>query len=275
MRANVKNQLLRIAVLLALALAAACGQAKEDPGEAPAGQTDQTATAEVAPAEETRGEDAGSDIDGTQAPDPDCPAGLPGGAGWPLLLCEQFEDNRNEWQVESQDNPYARYTSEISEGQFQIDYAAKIFASFSRSALTWFDMGQAGDFALSASGLIDSRLATNSWGVAFRAAEEIESFFLFSIYNDGTYAFDIYENNGWIPLISRRPHNSIQLGQSNKLTILAEGQDFTFSINDQPVNTFEGGLLEGSGIQLMVSAGEGVNTRFVFDDIVLQTPPPS
>jgi len=34
-------------------------------------------------------------------------------------------------------------------------------------------------------------------------------------------------------------------------------------------------LLEGSGIQLMVSAGEGVNTRFVFDDFVLQTPPPS
>jgi len=273
--ANVKKFLLLISLLAILGLTAGCARAD---GAEDEGLPDEEATATeaaVTPPAQTTEEGAEPEDSGEGAETIECELDLPGDPDWTVLLCETFEDNRNEWQVESQDNPYARYTSEISDGQFQVDYAGKIFAEVSRSALTWFDVGEAGDFAFSASGLIDTRLVTAGWGVAFRADDEMDSFFLFSIYNDGTYSLDIYENNGWIPLIGRRPHNSIQLGQANKVAILAEGGDFTFRINDQDVNRFEGGLLEGGIIRLVVTAGEGVSALFAFDDVVLQAAPDS
>ena len=197
-----------------------------------------------------------------------CGLPLPGPDDWEVVLCEQFDDNRNEWQVESQDNPYARYTSAITDGKFVIDYTAKGFAGYQRTALTWFTIGEEKDFALSIKGLMDSSFQDASWGIAFRG--DGDSFFLFSISNDGTYKFEIFEKGGWFPLITPKNTNSIQMGKENTLRIEAGGQDFYFSINDMMINQFNGALLEGKEILLIVSAKEGVSAVFTFDDVVLQ-----
>ena len=109
-----------------------------------------------------------------------------------------------------------------------------------------------------------------SWGIGFRGSEEKESFFLISIYNDGTYAFEIFENEAWISLISRRIFNAIQLGEDNTLTVSVEGRSFKFLINNQPLEGFDGGLLDGMEVFLVVSAKEGASAVFSFDNLVLQ-----
>jgi WD40 repeat protein len=197
-----------------------------------------------------------------------CDLPLPGPDDWEVVLCEQFDDNRNEWEVESQDNPYARYTSAIRDGEFVVDYTAKGFAGYQRTALTWFAVGEEKDFALSIKGLMDSSYQEASWGIAFRGDED--SFFMFSISNDGTYKFEIFENGRWVQLITPKNTNSILLGEENTLRIEAGGQDFYFSINDKMVNRFNGALLGGEEILLIVSAKEGVSAVFTFDDVVLQ-----
>ena len=78
-----------------------------------------------------------------------CDLPLPGPDDWTVILCERFDDNRNEWEVESQDNPYAKYTSAITDGKFTVDYTAKGFAGYQRIALTLFTIGGEKDFALS------------------------------------------------------------------------------------------------------------------------------
>jgi len=197
-----------------------------------------------------------------------CSLPLPGDENWTVVLCETFDDNRNAWDVETQDNPYAVYTSAIGDGKFKVDYAAKGFAGFQKSALTWFPIGKERDFILSVTGTMESAFSDVSWGVSFRG--DGDSFFLFSIKNDGTYAFEIYENGEWLQLISRRSNNAIRFGEANTMRIEAGGQDFYFSINDELVNQFSGALLEGDEIQLIVSAKEGVRAEFSFDDMVLQ-----
>ncbi|MCJ7626598.1 MAG: hypothetical protein MUO76_24155 [Anaerolineaceae bacterium] len=197
-----------------------------------------------------------------------CDLPLPGPEDWSVILCEQFDDNRNEWEVESQDNPYAKYTSAVADGKFVVDYAAKAFAGFQKSAVTWFTIGKEKDFALSVKGLMDSAFRDASWGIAFRGNED--SFFLFSIENNATYTFEIFENGAWLPLISPKNFNDIRLGEENTLRIEAGGQDFYFSINDEMVNQFNGGSLGGTEILLVVSAKEGVSATFTFDDVVLQ-----
>jgi hypothetical protein len=207
----------------------------------------------------------------TAIPPSSCGLALPGDQGWPVRLCDSFNDNTGGWTVESQDNPYAKYSIDVKNGAYSLDYTAKSFAAYQRSALTWFDVASAQDFALSVTGRINSDFQNCSWGAAFRADDD--SFFLFSIYNDNTYAFEIYENGGWVPLITRRPYDKLKLGQANKLVILAEGGDFTFYINDNLVNSFSGGLLQESGIKLVASAKEGVSASYTFDDVVLQVKP--
>lgn len=197
-----------------------------------------------------------------------CELPLPGPESWQVALCETFEDNSYGWQEEVQDNPYAAYTSTVAGGKFVIDYRGKNFAGFTRSALTWFDVAEAEDFILSVSGQIDSAFSDSSWGIAFRGNGE--DFFLFSILNDDTYKFEIFEDNRWIPLITPKQTNLIKVGEPNTVRIEAGGQDFFFSINGEMVNQFNGALLEGAKIQLVVTAKEGASVLYIFDDIVLQ-----
>ncbi len=201
-----------------------------------------------------------------------CALSIPGEQGWPVTLCETFDDNRNAWIIESQDNSYAQYSITVEDGVYALDYTAKSFALFQRNALTWFDLASAKDFALTVSTRMDSRFQSCSWGVAFRANEN--SFFLFSIYNDNSYAFEIYENNTWVPLISKRAYSGIRTGEENTVAVIAEGQDFEFYINGELVNSFSGGLLQGSDILLIASAKEGVGVTYAFDDIALKVKTP-
>ena len=207
----------------------------------------------------------------TSASLPECELPLPGPEDWPVYICDTFNGTHKTFPAENQDNAYARYSAQVTDGQFyEVDYTAKGFAKFQRTTLTWFDIATAQDFALSITGKMDSTFKDVSWGIAFRGSEDKESFFLFSIMNDGTYAFEIFENGGWISLISKRAFNGILLGENNKLTVTAEGRRFKFLINDQPVEGFEGGLLEGMQVFLVVSAKEGASAVFSFDNLVMQ-----
>jgi hypothetical protein len=197
-----------------------------------------------------------------------CDLPLPGSDEWEVVVCEQFDDNSHGWETETQDNPYASYTSAIEDGKFTVDYTAKGFAGYQRTALTWFTIGVGKDFILSLEGLMDSAFEEVSWGIAFRGNGE--DFFLFSILNNGKYIFEIFEDGNWIPLISAKTYNGIKPGETNAVRIEAGGQDFYFSINGTMVNQFNGALLEGEEILLIVSVKEGAQADFAFDNVVLQ-----
>ena len=202
---------------------------------------------------------------------PDCDLPLPGPEDWPVYICDSFNGTHETFPAENQDNAYARYEARLTDGQFyEVDYTAKNFAQFQRTTLTWFDIAKAQDFALSITGKMNSTFKEASWGIGFRGSEEKESFFLVSIFNDGTYAFEIFENGGWISLVSRRPFNGILSGDDNTLTVSVEGRSFKFLINNQPVEGFDGGLLDGMEVFLVVSAKEGASAVFSFDNLVMQ-----
>jgi hypothetical protein len=52
--------------------------------------------------------------------------------------------------------------------------------------------------------------------------------------------------------------------------VIAEGGNFKFLINGQPVEGFNGGLLTGMQVFLVVSAREGATVVYSFDDLVMQ-----
>ncbi|MBM3137382.1 MAG: hypothetical protein FJZ98_04245 [Chloroflexi bacterium] len=199
-----------------------------------------------------------------------CDLPLPGPDDWMVLVCDKFDSDESVFPDESQDNPYANYTGATADGQYQLNYTAKNFAAFTRTAISWFDIATAQDFAVSVTGQMNTQFQEISWGIGFRGSGEKDSYFLFSIHNDSTYSFEIFENRAWIPLISRRPFSGMVPDQENKITVIAEGQSFRFLVNDTAVNFFNGGLLEGLELFLLVSVREGATVNFTFDDVVVQ-----
>ena len=200
-----------------------------------------------------------------------CDLALPGPESWQVAICEEFKDNAYGWQVESQENDKATYTSAVTLGEFTIDYFASGFGGYQKTALTWFDVASAENFALSVDGRIKSDSNTISWGIAFHADEEMGSFYLLSIYVDNSYAFEIYEDNAWISLISQRPFEGPPRGEPNRLGITATDGSFNFTINGNPLDEFNSAALNGQNIMLIVSAFEGARATFSFDNLVLQT----
>ena len=200
-----------------------------------------------------------------------CDIDLPGAADWPVAICEKFDDNSYGWQVESQENEFATYTSMITEGEFVVDYYASGFGGFQKTALTWFDVATAENFALSVDGRADSNSNTISWGIAFHADEEMGNFFLLSVYIDNRYAFELYENGVWTPLISQRPFEGPARGETNRLGITAEDGSFNFTINGNPLEEINTTVLDGDKILLIVSAFESARATFGFDNLVVQS----
>ena len=113
-----------VLLLLAILPASCSGNtpAEEEPVEVP------TATVDTAATEENLRED-------TPVPGVPCDLPLPASGDWVVALCETFDDNSYGWQEETQDNPYAAYTSTVADGKFVVNYRAKSFAGFTRSAL--------------------------------------------------------------------------------------------------------------------------------------------
>jgi hypothetical protein len=52
--------------------------------------------------------------------------------------------------------------------------------------------------------------------------------------------------------------------------VSVEGRSFECPINGQPVEGFDGELLEGMEVFLIVSAREGASVVFSFDNLVMQ-----
>jgi hypothetical protein len=257
-------QIISIFPIIMVLILSACAKPAPQPASTaePASPTSQANTPPAQTAEAT---------DEVTASYPNCELPLPGPKDWPVFICDTFNGTHQTFPNEAQDNAYARYNARVTDGQFyEVDYAAKGFAQFQQIALTWFDIANAQDFALSITGKMDSTYKDASWGIGFRGREDKESFFLISIMNDGTYAFEIFENGGWISLISKRGFNGIVNGSENTLTVTAEGKNFKFMINGQPIEGFDGGLLEGMQVFLVVSAKEGASVVYSFDNLVMQ-----
>ena len=138
----------------------------------------------------------------TAEPDVECSIPVPSSSIWRIALCETFDDNSHGWQEETQDNPFATYTSAVAGGKFVVDYRAKNFAGFTKHAVTWFDIAKEPNFILSVTGEIESTFADTNWGIAFRG--DGEDFYLFTINNDDSYRLEIFEDNVWSPIITTK-----------------------------------------------------------------------
>ncbi len=113
----------------------------------------------------------------------------------------------------------------------------------------------------------------NEYGVLIRMDDD-RSFYAFSISGDGYARVARYDQDGWTVLgPDWTPSDAIQQGEStNVLEVTADGAQFEFSVNGQPVVQVEDAALQKGNIGLYAGAfGEG-DVVIAFDNLRVDTP---
>ncbi len=134
-------------------------------------------------------------------------------------------------------------------------------------------IGEQTDFFLSVDGKYVEDVAGNTYGLMFRLSSTEDPGYLFELYErERIYEIDAYDKD-WIPLQNRIPSENIRPGEFNRLSVIAQGPELYFYINDKFVrhltdNKFSRGIF---GLRLFVN--EGKTHIYEFNNFVLRIPP--
>jgi hypothetical protein len=186
---------------------------------------------------------------------------------WRVVMTDTFDSNKNDWLNEAADDEFAKVNYRVTDGKYRWDATAH------KSFIGWVRAGNksVSDFSVSVDVQQVSGPDTADHGILFRE-DEAGNFYYFGINNSGYYV--LYEYVGeWSTLIDFTETDLIRAGEINRITIIAEGPQFTFFINDQYLTYFtDDDIAKGSVALAIEMAEENDQAVFEFDNFELKTP---
>ncbi len=126
------------------------------------------------------------------------------------------------------------------------------------------------DFHFSVDARQDNGPADAYIGLVMRLTEN-DDYYLFSVQNNGNYAFDVYSNGQWFSLIPWTPSPAILVDQTNHVEALVEGEHFSFFINGEWIADYEDQTIASGFCGLVVGMEDaGVSASWEFDNFELR-----
>ncbi len=187
---------------------------------------------------------------------------------WSLILCEPFDEPGNDWYVGEYEGDLISGEKRIGDGKYRWDGAAT-------DGVIWWsipEIAHLSDTYLTVEVRHTGGTEDGQYGVIFRRADS-DHYGLFKIEDDQTYKFSIRYEGEWETIIDWSESSAIRPGETNRLTVLIEGDHYTFYINDQYIDeTYEARLDEGqTGIAIEL-LDEGDTGTFEFDNFEVRAP---
>ena len=170
---------------------------------------------------------------------------------WPASLTEPFADNSRKWRTGDVRDSYITGNRSIINGI----YIWKITSVKSASDFSLPDMPDQQDFYAS----VNMNLVSMpddpdaDAGLFFRYNSTNRTWYYFSVNDKGQYYFGWFNGTDWYSLIPETDSSAIHIGQTNRLTVGAQGSQFIFLINGQMVDHFIDDSLKSGTI------GVGIN----------------
>ncbi len=249
--------LLSILVLFALVLAA-CGSAPEP-----------TPTPEPPPTAEpiTVIEDEMPQVD----PMTSCAANieLPGEPAYPLLYCDDFENPETSLMtVGDYEDKYLDMTSEIYNGKLAVRMDVK------KSSNVWLmtPVENARDFVVQVDGKMPSHSGHpyHKWGLMLKKDPKEDLYYYFVIDNNSLYYFMMVRGDKLTNLINGRKTEDLNpLEENNTLTVVTEGDKFSFYINGEFQEDFRDNRIQSGDIGLYFDVSENSILDWEFDNLVV------
>ena len=192
---------------------------------------------------------------------------------WPIIYCEEFDDNRNNWVLGQFDEDLVTTTTKIENGKLIIEKIGKPTSGYTGGVVSWHELVSTSDFAVTATVKIDSKNRDVSWGFVFRNdLINSKNLYDFEIFKQGYYNFLKLNDGVWTPLLLNKSNSSIKWDEENTLTIVGEGNEFTFYVNGQLINSYSDSSIKGTVISLAMTQAEGASATYTIDNILVRAP---
>jgi hypothetical protein len=180
---------------------------------------------------------------------------------WPVNFTDGFQDNGNGWITGDVRDSYISGNRSIGNGLYTWNLTAVQSASDFSFPIMLDDQT---DFYAS----VDMKYtampndADADAGMVFRYSDADQTWYYFSLNNQGQYYFGWYDGTSWDQLIPETSTSAFRPGQINELAVGASGSQFIFLINGQMVDEFVNDVLTsgtiGVGINLPAAGEKGV-----------------
>jgi hypothetical protein len=191
--------------------------------------------------------------------------------GWTNEIDEQFESNRNYWNVGPFENEYGK-------GEFTVDggnYHGRLQATSEEGIVQWLSLSperQFQDFYLSADcQQTDGEIKLAQYGLVFRSTTQ-EGAYLFSVSDAGTMSVDLWKDGEWKSILPWTYTWLVHDGKVNRLAVLAADSHYQFFINDVFAYEMEDDSLTGGAVGLAVGAVGDSEVKFQFDNFEVYVP---
>ena len=186
---------------------------------------------------------------------------------WPTLFSDTFDSNKNDWIIGNGDDEFTTITREIKDGKYTWDVSSK------QSVIAWVaaDTKPVSNFHLTVELKQVSGSNQSDYGLIFR--EDADSnLYYFGIDDEGFFCLLSYDNE-WTDMIEFTKSSVILPGETNSLTVIADGPNFIFFINDQLVGRMTDDHIPTGTTAVAVELFEAdLQAVFEFDNFELRTP---
>jgi serine/threonine protein kinase len=184
-----------------------------------------------------------------------------------LIFAEYFDSDTNGWATGQFENEYSQNEVTIVDGRYTLQVNSKEPAFIEKN----LPNRRFSNFILTLEATPGDDAEYYSYGIAFRENSDGYTY-TFEIGNDGLYAIFLY-NGEWKTLKDWSSNDAIEPGQTNEITVVAKGNNFTFFVNEKEMTTLEDDTLAEGEIGLVVEVFEtGQSAAVDFDNLVIRTP---
>jgi len=187
---------------------------------------------------------------------------------WPVTFCDTFNVNVNEWYTGNYEGDLVTGDKLITGGRYRWDATAL-------DDVIWWgipEISSVTDFYLTVEARRVSGVEDGQYGVIFRRADS-DNYGLFKIEDSQYFKFSLRYEGEWYTVIDWTETTAIRPGETNRLTVLAEGFHYTFYINDQYVGEAnEDRLSQGEAGVAIELLDAGDTAVFEFDNFEVRAP---
>jgi hypothetical protein len=189
---------------------------------------------------------------------------------WPILVSDPFDANNNDWPVGTNKDEYGKLTREIKEGKYHWDWTA--YGNFIERVR--IDTEPLTNFYITIEAAQISGSRTADYGLTFRV-DPYGNLYYFGINEDKQFLIARLYDNKWSSLIDWTFSPAILADKPNRLTVIANSDDFIVFINNQFVAEFHDDKIRKGRTALAAELHlEDAQAVFEFDNVELRVPQP-